>query len=343
MKKSTIVSLIVAASCVAAGLIVAVVGLCMAVLSGDNFSGEALPRTETVVEEDFHSISVEVDTADVIFAKAEDGVSRVVCVDHEYMQYAVAVRDGVLTVTAEDTRRWYEHIEVFSRGESTVTVYLAADAYESLSVTSSTGDMTLPQALSFSGTVSLKASTGDIQMSAPSVGDLTVSLSTGHLELLNCGKAGKVDIRTTTGDVTLRGLSCVSLAVAASSGDLTAENVRVEGAVAVTRSSGDVRMSGITCESLTARSNTGDQDYTDLLVRDKLDCRASTGDVTLTRSDAATLAILTDTGDVTASLLSPKIVYAETDTGSVQIPHTTEGGVFEITTDTGDIRVQFEE
>jgi DUF4097 and DUF4098 domain-containing protein YvlB len=102
-------------------------------------------------------------------------------------------------------------------------------------------------------------------------------------------------------------------------------------------------MSGIDCESLTARSDTGDQDYTDLLVRDKLDCRASTGDVTLTRSDAATLAILTDTGDVTASLLSPKIVYAETDTGSVQIPHSTEGGVFEITTDTGDIRVQFEE
>jgi hypothetical protein len=46
---------------------------------------------------------------------------------------------------------------------------------------------------------------------------------------------------------------------------------------------------------------------------------------------------------VTASLLSPKIVYAETDTGSVRIPHSTEGGVFEITTDTGDIRVQFEE
>ena len=63
----------------------------------------------------------------------------------------------------------------------------------------------------------------------------------------------------------------------------------------------------------------------------------STGDVTLDGCDAETLWIKTDTGDVTGTLLSDKIFMAQSDTGKVEVPKSTSGGVCEVSTDTGKI------
>ena len=65
----------------------------------------------------------------------------------------------------------------------------------------------------------------------------------------------------------------------------------------------------------------------------------STGDVFFDRCDAAALSVATDTGDVTGTLLSDKVFITQTDTGSVDVPPTTSGGICGITTDTGDIRM----
>lgn len=339
MKKSTIVTLIVAASCIVAGLIVAVTGLCMALLSENGFQAETLHRAETAVSEEFHSISVAAGSADVVLTPADNGACRVVCEDYEYMRYTVTVKEGVLTVTAEDTRRWYEHIQLFSWSSPVVTVYLPQESYEDLHVDNSTGDITVPQNFCFSGSVSLNASTGDIHMSAPAVGSLSLTVSTGHVVLQDCTSAGKVELRGSTADILIRRLTCTALAASASTGDITAEDVQAEQAVTVTATSGNVEMRSVSCGSLSAQTNTGDMDYTALVVRDALHCRATTGDVTLTRSDATSLTVQTSTGDVTASLLTPKIFHTDTNTGSVKVPHSGEGGVCEITTDTGDIRI----
>ena len=48
----------------------------------------------------------------------------------------------------------------------------------------------------------------------------------------------------------------------------------------------------------------------------------------------------TDTGDVTGSLLSDKVFITKSDTGSIDVPKTVTGGKCEITTDTGDIKIE---
>ena len=48
----------------------------------------------------------------------------------------------------------------------------------------------------------------------------------------------------------------------------------------------------------------------------------------------------TDTGKVVGSLLSEKVFIAETSTGKVSVPKTTTGGKCEITTSTGDIKIE---
>jgi DUF4097 and DUF4098 domain-containing protein YvlB len=65
----------------------------------------------------------------------------------------------------------------------------------------------------------------------------------------------------------------------------------------------------------------------------------NTGKVKFDRCDAGEMQIKTDTGSVTGSLLSPKIFFAEADTGKIDVPKSTYGGKCEITTDTGDIRI----
>ena len=54
----------------------------------------------------------------------------------------------------------------------------------------------------------------------------------------------------------------------------------------------------------------------------------------------AEIYIETDTGSVSGTLLSDKVFLAETDTGRVSVPKTTHGGRCEITTDTGNIRIE---
>ena len=57
-------------------------------------------------------------------------------------------------------------------------------------------------------------------------------------------------------------------------------------------------------------------------------------------SDAEAIFVQTDTGDVTGSLLTEKVFSTRTGTGRVSVPQSVTGGRCEISTDTGDIRIE---
>ena len=73
---------------------------------------------------------------------------------------------------------------------------------------------------------------------------------------------------------------------------------------------------------------------------EKLSVERTTGNVKFSACDAAEISFKTDTGDVNGTLLSDKIFMAQTDTGRVNVPQTITGGRCEITTTTGNIRIQ---
>ena len=73
-----------------------------------------------------------------------------------------------------------------------------------------------------------------------------------------------------------------------------------------------------------------------------LTVRRSTGDVIFDRCDAASLSVTTDTGDVTGTLLTEKTFIPDSETGKIDVPKNTSGGICEITTDTGDIRLKIQ-
>ena len=274
-------------------------------------------KTYTLTEE-YQSVCVVSKRAQVTFVPSEDGTTRVECVEETRLPHAVGVENGTLTVAVQNNRRWYDYVG-FHFGAPQVTVYLPRGAYDTLTVETDTGDVRVPADFTFSA-VNVTGHTGDITFEAPTTGD--------------------VNLKVTTGAITVQNVSTGNLSLTASTGRVTATGVACTGDLTLKVSTGKAELTDVTCENLTSDGNTGDIALEYVVARGKLTVTRSTGDVLLTRCNAASLQLTTDTGDVKGSLLSDKIFFASSDTGRIDVPKTTTGGRCEITTDTGDIRME---
>ena len=319
MKRSTIVCLIVAASLILAGVLLFT---CAIATSGFNFiSGFNMKEYKTTsheITEEFDSISIDARTADINVLPATDGKVTVICFEQENLAHDVSVEDGTLKVKLVDERHWFEHISFFDLHSPTISVYLPEAEYAALAINSDTSDVDVSREFNFAS-VDIKVTTGDVKCYASASNALKIKASTGHVTVRDL-TAGSVDITTTTGDI-------------------RAENVTCEGDFRVGVSTGKAKLSGVTCQSLISTGDTGDITLIDVIATERFDIERTTGDVDMQACDAAELRILTDTGDVEGSLLTDKVFVVRTDTGDIDVPRTTSGGICEITTDTGDVEI----
>lgn len=98
-------------------------------------------------------------------------------------------------------------------------------------------------------------------------------------------------------------------------------------------------MTNVSCADFVAGSDTGTITLKNVVATGSFSIESDTGDVRFENSDAAPISVKTSTGDVTGTLLSEKIFIAKTSTGRIRVPETTSGGKCEITTSTGDIKI----
>ena len=316
MKKSTWISLIVAALLVVFGA-----GLFCGAMSAVDWDFTALSGYEyvtntTEIVKPFVGIEIETDTADIRFAVSEDGSKYVECGDILPIEYRVEVDNGILKIEAVDTRAWYEHISIGITPASYITVYLPAGEYGSLSIKESTGDIEIPEDFTFFE-MDLTLSTGDVYVAS------------------NVRNA--VRIETDTGDVTLQNASVGPLELQVSTGEVAVSDVVCAGDACVAVDSGKTFLTNLTCRNLTTTGDTGDILLQKVVASDAFDIQRDTGDVSFEGCDAASIKVVTDTGDVTGTLLSEMVFIYRTNTGDVDVPKTTTGGTCDITTDTGDI------
>ncbi len=270
------------------------------------------------IKEPYKNISIAVDTADMELIPSEDGTSTVVCYEEKKVRHSVSVQDGTLVIKTEDTRKWYERIGL-NFGTPKITIAVPGGAYGRLKVRASTGDLTVAEAFHFEG-MDVEESTGDVRNKA-SVSDLLkIKTSTGAIRLEN-PTAGSLDLTVSTGKITAAGMNC--------SGD-----------VKIGVSTGKTELTDLTCKNLITNGSTGDVTFKNVLATGALSIERSTGHVKLEGCDAGSISIHTDTGDVKGSLRSEKIFFAESDTGDVDVPKTMTGGKCEVTTSTGDIKLE---
>ena len=268
------------------------------------------------ITEEYKSILINSDTADIVLVASADGKTTVNCYERDNERHSVTVVDGVLKVELDDTTKWYEHIGI-GFGTPKIKVSLPAGEYSSLVIKEHTGEVLIPSNFSFES-IDITATTGNVENFASALGKMKIKTSTGHIGIDNV-RAGEIELSVSTGRVNASEIAC-------------------DGAFNIEVGTGKTNLTDIRCESLVSEGDTGDI-YLNNVVAGKLVVERSTGDVKLDGADAGDIFIKTDTGDVTGTLLTEKVFITKTDTGRVNVPHSVAGGRCEIETDTGNIKI----
>lgn len=160
------------------------------------------------IEEAFTNISVDTDTADVVFALSENGRSRVTCDEEKKLYYSVSVQDGTLRIDRVDERRWYDYIRIFDFHSKKITVYLPQSEYAALSVRGSTGN------------VAIHLSTGDTTLTGVRCKNLITEGDTGKLTMTDVIAAERFEIERETGDVRFEACDAAELDIETDTGDV---------------------------------------------------------------------------------------------------------------------------
>ena len=317
MRKATKIWLMTAALLVLIGCIL-FVGV-MSTLGWD-FAKLSTVKYETntyEINEVFSEISINTDTADIIFVLSDDGKCKVECYEEENAKHSVTIEEDVLVVKINNQKSWYDYIGLHF-GSPKITIYLPKTEYTALSISESTGDIEIPKDYSF-GNVDISLSTGDVDFFATASRSIKIKTSTGNIRVENTS-AGSLDLSASTGKVTVSGVTC-------------------KGTITLGVSTGKAHLTNVACESVISIGSTGNITLGNVIATEKISIERSTGDVKFIGSDAAEIYVETDTGDVTGSLLSNKVFITDTDTGRVDVPKTTTGGRCKIDTDTGDVEI----
>lgn len=264
--------------------------------------------------DNFNEIYINATTADINFIKSTDEKAKVVCYEDEKEPHILQVKGGILSIEVQNNKKWYDYISFGFRSPN-ITVYLPSGEYGALSVKGSTGTVSINKDFTFS-TVEVTGSTGDV----------------------NCyASANEIKIHLSTGDIEVEGVTAKNLDLEVSTGEIEVENATIENDVNIKFSTNEVNLERVTAKNLTINGRTGDIDLNNVVLTGKMNITASTGDVHFFRCDAGEIKVDISTGDVKGSLLSSKIFMVDTSTGKKLVPKTTEGGICEITTSTGDI------
>jgi len=219
MSKKKIVTLLLASVLVVAGIVLFLVGAC-----GFNFDMTQLSvgshETNTYeLQESFRNISVDVDTADVIFVRSQDGKCKVVCKESSQQKHSVRIADNTLQIRLDDHRHWLDYILNLEQLE--ITVYLPADSYDRIGVDTDTGDVAIPAGFT-AKEVAIQTDTGDILLDSQLCsGNIALETDNGDIELRDVVAQGQIRIESDTGDVSFKNCDALRINVETDTGDIT--------------------------------------------------------------------------------------------------------------------------
>lgn len=287
------------------------------IIFANSIKTNKLETNEHKVVDEFNDIKIISDTADIVFVYTEEENSLVVCNEQKNVNHSVKVKDNTLLIEIEDNRKWYEYIAVNFKTPK-ITIYLSKNEYSKLWVESSTGDINIPNNFKFSN-IDILVDTGNIVNYSSVYENIKIKTSTGDIHTENM-IANNIALSTSTGKVNIIGVNCL-------------------GNIKINVSTGNTNIINTNCTNLFSKGSTGNISLENVIGKEKFSIETNTGDVKFKDCDASDIFVKTDTGNVTGNLLTDKVIFAETDTGYIDIPKIIANEKCEIITDTGDIKI----
>ena len=121
-------------------------------------------------------------------------------------------------------------------------------------------------------------------------------------------------------------------------GNVNIENIKAN-KFDLSTSTGNLKIVNTKCKNLFSETDTGNILLENVIASEKFKIETDTGNVKFKDSDASDIFVKTDTGNVTGNLLTDKVIFAESDTGNIDVPKLMTDEKCEIITDTGDIKI----
>ena len=262
---------------------------------------------------------------------------KVACMDKEKLYHTVEFVDGVLTVKQIDTRQWYENIGILNNFQNlSVIVYLPAQAYESLSIHSTSGSIKVQEGFTFSN-ASLQNTSGSIFCISRVAGALNVKNTSGSIKV--SGNVGSDLIaKNTSGSIFVDGKV---------EGDMTVKNTSgsihviggVGGALEVACGSGRIEIANATPTRATVKNTSGGIYLENVVCKESCTVENTSGGIELQRCDAMTFDVTTVSGGIRASILTAKSFDCRSTSGSVKVPNDGNGGTFKARSTSGSIKI----
>lgn len=181
----------------------------------------------------------------------------------------------------------------------------------------------------------------DLYLTKDLINCLNIENSTGDIEIDKGITFYDVNIVNSTGDVEFKSNVSNNLKIVNSTGDVNIENIIVLGNSEIKTSTGDIELINVKSNNLDLKVATGDIELSKVISINELKINGSTGDVELDEVDASDIYIEVDTGDVEGTISSSKIFIARSNTGYIDVPETTIGGICKIITSTGNIKIRY--
>lgn len=246
-----IATILVVIGCVIFASVMTVLKWDFSELSTDKFESNTYEITDS-----FSNVSIISDTADIIFKVSDNETCGLVCYEKENEKYSVFVQNDTLFVKINPETKWYKLIGINFYSPK-ITIFLPESDYNSISVKGSTGDI-------------------DIQNISANVLDVSVS----------------------TGDVRFKNINCQNLTSKANTGDIYLENVVATKELLIERTTGDVEFEKCDANEIFVKTSTGDVEGS-LLTNKIFVVETSTGDIEVPKtSNGGKCEIKTSTGDV---------------------------------------------
>lgn len=276
MKTKNIVALIISIALIVLGSLIIALTLSSVDFDFSKLNSLTVVENTYTIKEDFTSISAKSLECDIRLSLSENEECKVICREYTKVAHKAAVEDNTLTITREDSRKWYDYIGVFT-DKTEIIVFLPKAEYEALNIGGATGDIDVPDNFKFKN-VTLSTNTGDVYFTSLVEENLSVTTNTGDIEILNT-KPKNVSIVSDTGDVELTGANASE-------------------SITVSTDTGYIELSECDAKKLLLSSDTGDISGT-LLSGKTFKAESNTGDITVPLSTSGgACEIKTNTGDI---------------------------------------------
>ncbi len=250
--------------------------------------------------ENFDSIKINTQTANVIFAESDSDECKIECVEREKMKHSAAVNEKTLVIETTDTRQWYDHIGI-NFGNETVTIYLPKAAYELLKIETDTGSVEIPKRFSFES-VYVKADTGTIGCFADVSNSIELQTDTGSIRVENSAAAGEIKAKTTTGSISFADLRCNKLSASSNTGSIDLKNTTAADELTINCDTGSVKFDYCDANEIKVTTHTGN--ILGTLLSDKIFfAKSAVGNVDVPKTTSGgKCELTTDVGNIRISI-----------------------------------------